>query len=252
MTNENRTRITALIAIVAIAPAVLAQGGQRGQGGPPQGGQGGPGMRQGGPGMQGHAILFRQDVQKELKLTEDQIGKLRDVVPVPGGPGVPPPIQRGQGDQRQQGGPPQGQRGPGRRSPEEMQKLDAAIKGVLNDSQYKRYHELDLQLAGAMAVLRADVSEKLKLSEEQIGKVREVARPQGERGQGQRQDGPPQGFDPTQMDKMRKEQDEKILALLTNAQLVQWHKMLGKKFEFEKMGPPAGGPGQFGHRGGGN
>jgi hypothetical protein len=247
MTNEKRFRLTALMAIVAIAPAALAQGGG-GQHG--QGGHGGQGMRQGGPGMMhGPAILFRQDVQRELKLTEEQIGKLREAVPGPGGPGG---LQRGGhaggGGQRQQGGPPQGMRGQGM-GHEGMQKADAAVKGVLSDSQYKRYHELDLQLAGAMAVARPDVAEKLKLTEDQLQQIRSLGRPQGGPGGFQRggQGGPPQGFDPAQMDKARKEQDEKILALLTDAQLVQWHQMLGKKFEFEKMGPPAGG-----HRGGGN
>ena len=65
--------------------------------------------------------------------------------------------------------------------------------------------------------------------------VREVARPQGGPGFG----GPPQGQrgqrpDPEQFEKMRKEQDEKILAVLTDKQLVQWNQMLGKKFEFER------------------
>jgi hypothetical protein len=231
--KQMRLKLTTVILVAAMVPMALAQGGQRGEGGPPQGG-----MRRGGPGMmQGPAILFRPDVQKELKLTEAQVTKLREVVPGPGGPGG---FERGQGGQghRGQGGPPQGQRGPGS-NPEEMQKLDAAVKGVLNDTQYKRYHELDLQLAGAMAILRPDVSEKLKLTEEQTAKVREVARPQGGPGFG----GPPQGQrgqrpDPEQFEKMRKEQDEKILAVLTDKQLVQWHQMLGKKFAFEKIGPP--------------
>jgi hypothetical protein len=79
------------------------------------------------------------------------------------------------------------------------------------------------------------VSEKLKLTDDQVAKIREVARPQGGPGFG----GPPQGgqrqgFDPEQFEKVRKEQDEKILAVLTDKQLVQWHQMLGKKFEFER------------------
>lgn len=236
-----RLRLTTVILVAAMVPMALAQGGQRGQGGPPEGG-----MRRGGPGMmQGPAILFRPDVQKELKLTEAQVAKLREVLPQgPGGPGGPGGFERGQGGQGQrgQGGPPQGGRGPGR-NPEGMQKLDAAIKGVLNETQFKRYHELDLQLAGAMAVLRPDVSEKLKLTEDQVAKIREVARPQGGPGfggppQGQRgqggQGGQRQGFDPEQFEKMRKEHEEQILAVLTDKQLVQWNQMLGKKFEFER------------------
>jgi hypothetical protein len=291
---NNLTR-TAAIAVLAIVPAMIFAQQQRGQGGPPQGGQGmmrggmmGGGMMGGGP-----AILFRTDVQKELKLTQEQIEKLREVVPGPGGPGGrggfggPDGPQRGQGgqggvqggqggQQRRQGGPPEGGRRMGQ-NPEEMQKVDAAVKGVLNDSQYKRFHELDLQLSGPMAVLRPDVSEKLKITDEQRQQIMQAMRPQGgpgfggppqggQRGQGgqggvqggqqRRQGGPPQGMDPAQMEQHRKEQQEKVLALLTDAQRQQWTQMLGKKFEFEKMGPPPGagpgGGGAPGVRGGGN
>ncbi|MEX2242307.1 MAG: hypothetical protein WD716_00525 [Fimbriimonadaceae bacterium] len=286
---NNLTR-TAAIAVLAIVPAMIFAQPQRGQGGPPQGGQGmmrggmmGGGMMSGGP-----AILFRTDVQKELKLTQEQIEKLREVVPGGpggrggfGGPGGPPRgqggqqggVQGGQGQQRQQGGPPEGGRRMGQ-NPEEMQKIDSAVKGVLNDSQYKRYHELDLQLSGPMAVLRPDVSEKLKITDEQRQQIMQAMRPQGgpgaggQRGQGgvqggrggqggqRQQGGPPQGFDPAQMEQRRKEQEAKVLALLTDAQRRQWTQMLGKKFEFEKMGPPPGagpgGGGAPGVRGGGN
>jgi len=275
---NNLTR-TAAIAVLAIVPAMIFAQQQRGQGGPPQGGQGmmrggmmGGGMMGGGP-----AILFRTDVQKELKLTQEQIEKLREVVPGPGGPGGrggfggPPRgqgaqggVQGGQGgQQRRQGGPPEGGRRMGQ-NPEEMQKVDAAVKGVLNDSQYKRFHELDLQLSGPMAVLRPDVSEKLKITDEQRQQIMQAMRPQGgQRGQGgvqggqqRRQGGPPQGMDPAQMEQRRKEQEAKVLALLTDAQRNQWTQMLGNKFEFEKMGPPPGagpgGGGAPGVRGGGN
>jgi hypothetical protein len=241
-----------------------------------RGGMMGGGMMGGGP-----AILFRADVQKELKLTQEQIEKLREVVPSGpggrggmGGPGGPPRgqggqqggVQGGQRQQRQQGGPPEGGRRMGQ-NPEEMQKVDAAVKGVLNDSQYKRFHELDLQLSGPMAVLRPDVSEKLKITDEQRQQIMQAMRPQGgQRGQGgqggvqggqqRRQGGPPQGSDPAQMEQRRKEQEAKVLALLTDAQQNQWTQMLGKKFEFEKMGPPPGagpgGGGAPGVRGGGN
>ncbi len=261
--------MTTLVAAIAVVPALtLAQSGPP-QGGPPRGGP--QGMR--GPGMQsGPAILFRPDVQRELKLSESQIAMIREIVPQgPGGPGGPPQGDRRQGGgqqqgggggfQRGQGGPPQG--GPGGPGFEQMQKIDAEIKEVLNDQQYKRYHELDLQLAGAFAVLRPDVAEKLKISDEQRQQIMEALRPEGAPRGGQQggqrggqqggqvrggQGGPPQGFDPAEMEKRRKEQEAKVLALLTDAQRKQWTAMLGKKFEFEKVGPPPGAPGP---RGGG-
>lgn len=261
--------MTTMVAALAVVPVMaLGQGGPP-QGGPPQGGPMGAPRVEGGP-----AILIRPDVQKELKLTDGQVKMILEIVPAgpgrPGGPGGPPQGQRRQGGDQGgqqgrggfQGGPPQG--GPGGPGFEEMQRIDAEIKDVLNESQYKRYHELDLQLSGVRAILRPDIAEKLKVTDEQRQQIMEALRPQdaprvrqgGQQGGGQqggqlrRGEGrPPQGFDPEQMEKMRKEQEAKVMALLTDAQRKQWTAMLGKKFEFERMGPPPGAPGP---RGGGN
>src|SRR5436305_11751859 len=91
------------LAAMAVCTTAFAQGGpppDDGQGEPPPdmrqdqgggpGGPGGQGMRRMGPPME--PLFMRPDVQKELKLTDDQIEKLRDLMPRPpmGGPGGPP------------------------------------------------------------------------------------------------------------------------------------------------------------------
>lgn len=114
------TTVFALAQGGAQQPPPGGQGGFQGgppqggfQGGPPQGGfQGGPGMM-GGPMMRapgGPALLMQPDVQKELKLTDDQIQKIQEIVRQ-GGPQGGPQGQGGRGGF--QGGPPQGGQGGG-------------------------------------------------------------------------------------------------------------------------------------------
>ncbi len=300
------------VAVAAIAQGGPPQGGF--QGGPPQGGQGGFGQRgpggPGGPGMMGPGnrmpggpmLLMQPGVQKELNLSQDQIQKIEELArqngpqggrggqggPPQGGQGGfqgGPPQQRGQGGQGGfQGGPPQGGQGGGQRGPggpggppngQRGEDMDKKIEAILNDSQFARYQQLSLQAQGARAILRPDVSEKLKLTEEQHDQIRQIMeanRPQGgpqgrggqggppQQGQGGFQGGPPQGGQggfgqrgqggPPNFEEMEKkdaELNKKIMAVLTSSQKATWEKMLGKPFKFEKpqMGPggPGGGPG---------
>ncbi len=248
--------------------------------------------------MGGPAILLRDDVAKELKLTEEQRAKLAEALRMPmgpggsGGPGGPGGFGPGQGGQQgpppgrggfgpgqggQQGPPPGrggfgpgqgGQQGPppgqggfgpgqgGPMNPEQMEKreaeMDAKIKAILNEGQYKRYLELRLQLEGVMAIGRKPVADKLGLSDEQLQKVHEALRPgrQGFQGgpprQGPPTGGPPGG--PPDMNKMREEQEKRVMEILTPEQRTRWQQLLGKKFEFQRMGP--GGPGGRGGPGG--
>lgn len=193
-------------------------GGQQGggqQGGPPQGGPGGQGGMQGGMrggAPQGPMILRDPKVQKELKLSEDQIGKiqaaLQEMRPQ-GGPGGQGGFGGGQGQGGQgqggagggqgrggQGGTGGGQAGagggqgrggggqaggPGGQggfgggiSPEQMQQFDAKLQTILNEGQFARYKQLALQSAGPRAFTQPDVIERLGLSEEQLDQMRKI------------------------------------------------------------------------------
>src|SRR5437762_11758643 len=148
---------------------VLAQSpgpGGQGQGG--QGGRGAFGRQQGG--MRGRGcgirIVSRPDVQKELNLTDQQKTAIQEKLPAmggrrnsggppgggaPGGGGAasaPPGTAGGGGAGANRGLPPQGgQGGQGGRggfgnNAEAQAKLDADIKAILSETQYKRLHEL--------------------------------------------------------------------------------------------------------------
>lgn len=251
---------TMLIAL-AVLGAGFAMGQGDGQGGPPQFQQGPPPAGPGGPGMRraprpgmmgGPGILMRPDVQRELKLSEDQIKRLREAMPPPrgfGGPGQGGPGQGGPGQGgRGFGGPGQGgpgQGGPGFPGPRpDDRQLEEKVKGILTETQFARYEQLKLQMRGAGVIGSPEISQKLDLSEDQRDKIRGIF-------ENDRPPMPPQGDrpDPQRMrDEMRKHREEiegKVLAVLTKGQRAKWDAMLGKPFKFEQppMGPGFGGPG---------
>ncbi len=256
--------LIATIAAMAVGPSALAQDGppQGGPGGPPdmQQGQGGQGMR--GPGQRmgppPEPLVLRPDVQKELKLSDDQIKKLRTIIrpPIHGGPGGGSGRGRGEGPRGQggspdgQGGPPQGDMSgpprsggggpdqldpggrPGGRGPQAM---DAKLKEVLNDSQMKRLKELQLQRMGAEALMRPEVADKVGLTDDEIAKVRDIV--DEARQEMPRQE---QGQQPDR-EKMMKAHlamvakvNDKVFAILSSKERSQWDRLCGRPFKFDE------------------
>ncbi|MBS1724840.1 MAG: hypothetical protein JSS66_18005 [Armatimonadetes bacterium] len=197
------------------------------QGGPPAAGPGGPGF-QGPARRNGNStfVLVRMgSVQKELKMTQDQIDQVNAMRPPmgPGGQrgqfggpppqggqpgqdgfGGPPPGQPGQpGQGGQFGGPPPGQPGGGQFGgpPPEGGPQGDPLAGILDGSQMKRLHQLQLQFDAPMTLLAQESAEKLDLSDEQRQDIDQIIRESGlrppMRGQGQF-GGPPQGGQPGQ------------------------------------------------------
>jgi len=310
--------------LTGIADAQQSGPGRGGQGGGQFGAPGAPGGQFGGM-RRGGMILNRADVQKELQMTEDQIAKVRALMPAPpqGGPqgGGGFGGQRGQAGQGGQGGAGGGQRGgqqgqggvgggqrgqgggpggpgapggPGGPGPNPAE-MDAKVKEILNPNQYNRYKELELQFMGVSALLRDDVAKKVGLSEKQVSDIQAILRggmrgpgapggaggaggqggfrggqQGGQQGQGgnaggqrggqgqagaggQRGQGGP-GAPPNAgaFEEMRKEQEAKVLAILTPQQKSTWESLKGKPFKFEMMqAPRSGGQGGRGGQGGG-
>ena len=237
-------KMTKTLAILALAAAIgsgyaYAQGGpppgDDQQGGPPPAGPGGPGgqMRFGGGQrmMGGPMLLMNPAVQKELKLTDDQIAKVRDLMP-----------RRPRGGE--QGGP-EGQNAPRQRpNPQEM---DKKIQDILDAGQYRRLSEIRLQMQGPFALMRPEIAEKLGLSDDQKGALRDLF-------QQERQNPPPNpGSEPSDFHKTMQERRAKLekgaLAILTDSQRDKWHEMTGTPFKMP-MGPGFGGRGRFGGPGG--
>lgn len=153
------------LALLAVASLGSAQQGQGGGGGGRQGG--GFGQRGGMGGAQRLTQLLRNEqVQAELKLSDDQKAKI-EALPRP---------QRGGGGGGNGGG--GGGQRPTPPTPEEQLKQltedKAATSAILSPEQEKRLEEIRIQWAGGNAATLPDVQEALALTAEQKTKITEL------------------------------------------------------------------------------
>ena len=132
-------------------------------------------------------------------------------------------------------------------SPEQGKKMVEAIKKILSASQFKRYHQIDLQVSGPRVFTRPEVSEVLGLTDDQrdqIEQIMESNRPPQGGGQGGRGgQGGPGGGD---MGKFADEMMKKVMVVLTETQKNKFKEMAGAPFKLDR---PQGGGGQGGHGG---
>jgi hypothetical protein len=239
------TFLSGLILSIAAASTVEAQDRPRGGG-----------LQFGGPGGFGGAafdvrLLATPEVQKELSISDEQKGLIEDMIADvqnqmqqgfrQGGGGGFQNFQNLSDEERRK------LQEEGQKRMAEMNKKTEEMMGVvLEPKQSERFGQMRLQRAGVGSFSRADIAEKLALTQEQKDKMRKI-----------QEEAPRPDFrvlfnqDATEEErtaartKMR-EQTEKtnteILNVLTAEQKETWAKMQGKKFEF----PPQ----QFGGFGG--
>ncbi len=209
------TQAAAVTALVLFAGAAIAQR--------PFGGFGG-----GGAGF----LLMNPDVQTELKLSEEQITKSKEV-----GQSIREKYKDKFAELKDT---PQDQR---REKFQELMKTvstetDKAHKDVLNADQQKRLKQLELQAKGAEALTEADVEKALNLTAEQKDKIKTIREDAGkemreifQNAQGNFQEAI------GKIQTLRKETTEKTLATLTDAQKKTWKEMTGAPFEFKLRRP---------------
>lgn len=219
------------VAALALTSIALAQQPER----PRRQGQ--PGFGFGGRMMGANLsmmLLGREDVQKELNLSQTQKAKLEQMRQ-----------EMRQAMQELRDLPPEQRR---ERVQELRQKYDP--ESVLTDAQRKRLRELELQWQGPIALTDPEVAKQVGLTEEQQAKIRGIVQ---ETFQSLRpQPGQPGGAPGARMEEFRKAREQaekKILEVLTPAQREKWQQMLGKPFEFQ--GGRGIMPGFGGPRGGG-
>jgi hypothetical protein len=199
---------------------------------PPGGGRGG--------GFGPAGMLMMEAVQKELKLSDEQVADLRKVAEGMGAK-MREKMQDAQGDREKM-------QAAFREMNEEAMK---EIGKVLKPEQLKRFKELQHQQQGVLAAANnKELAGQLKLTDEQVSKIQKINEELRSDMNELRQSG---GFgDPETMKKMqaaRKEAMTKATAVLTNEQKKTWEEMTGKPFEFPAMGqrpggrrPPGGNP----------
>jgi Spy/CpxP family protein refolding chaperone len=132
--------------------------------------------------------------------------------------------------------------------PELRKGLEDKIGAVLNDTQKARIKEIRIQARGASALADKEVAEALKLTDDQVNKIKDLT-DSAMKDMREAFQSAGNGGDRTamreKMTKMRTETSEKLLAVLTADQKTAFEKMQGAKVE----GLPQGGGG-FGFGGG--
>lgn len=240
-----KSKLMLMAALIALVSMGFAQGeGQQGNRAnrqregigaqPPGGGRGG----QFGQGGMGGQLINRPDVQKELKITEDQLSRMQK-------------LREGQRARMQDFAnlSPEERREAMQKAQEQNRKEQDAI---LTESQRNRLKELELQAQGPMALLRPEIAKELNITTEQQSKIRGVQDEMREQAmesfRGGRQEGGREEM-MKMMDEMRAKAEQRVLAVLTSAQKDQWTKMQGVPFKWEGGRPMMGG-GMMGGPGG--
>jgi len=162
-------------------------------------------------------IMAREDVQKELKLTADQISKINDIISdvVKDGPNGSKIMMLHPGA--------------------DVDGMDADVAKLLDDKQRKRMKEVWLQITGGRAFVKDEIAKEIGITKEQRTKItelqqemmtqmREMAVQPGEAMNEERL---------AEIKKMQKEMEAKIEKLLTKEQQATWTTMKGAKFEMK-------------------
>ncbi len=230
------TLATALLmaASITVAAAQDAPGQGPGQAPGQGGGRRGGGFGRGGQfgGRMGGLFLLRiPQVQTELKMTQPQIDKLD---------------AKQQEIQDQMRAIFQGGGGFQQMSPEErqkaMQKMQdiqaKAVADILDTGQQKRFHQIELNLQGYRALEQKSNQDEIGLTADQRAKVAAIVTDENtaRREAFQSLQGGDREAARSKMQEIQKSTEEKIGALLTDAQKSKWKEMLGAPFILQRTG----------------
>jgi Spy/CpxP family protein refolding chaperone len=178
-----------------------------------------PGGFRGGPGF----LLMNSGVQKELKLTDDQVKKIRDALAK---------VREDLKDDLEKLG--------DRDLPREdraklMAKVNEAntkaLAGILKADQAKRLKQITLQTRGAQAFSDPEVQKALKLDDGQKDKLRKIAQESGQKMRELFQGGGDMQEVMKKIAELRKETMTKAAGVLTDEQKKTWKEMTGTPFE---------------------
>ena len=183
--------------------------------------------------LQGSFMVYRDAVPEELKLTDEQKEKLEEHLRelLPDAMQFFQSLDGLNGQEREKKLQAFRQKA--------QKKLAAVLKEALKEDQSKRLRQLELQQEGALALWHGapEIGKELKITDEQrkqfMAIVQELQKKVGPLIKEAQSGGNPEEIRPKVM-KIRKEQEGKIEALLTDAQKKQWKEMLGKPFALDE------------------
>jgi Spy/CpxP family protein refolding chaperone len=178
--------VFALTVLGAMLVAVSAYA-QPNEGGAP----GGRGRGMGGPGM----LLRSEQIQKELKLTDEQKEKVKALAAEPRG---------------------------------NRQDMEKKIAEILKPEQVERLKQIRLQMGGAAALANREVVKALGLSDDQVAKLKAIQ----DAARAKMQDVPREERR-AKMAEMRKETMDKAIEVLTPPQREKYEKLKGAKIDID-------------------
>lgn len=188
-----------------------------------------------GRGMMGNpAMLLRNEaVQKELKMTEDQVAKLDELAPA----------------QRQERGSMQDMSQEERREAmakmrEEMEERQKKMMEILDEAQKQRLEEIRVQVLGLQAAMDEAIAAKLEITDEQKEKLEAAQEEMQEASREAMSGGAPNR---EAMMELREKSEAKIKEILTEAQLAKLEEMKGQPFEMPRGQGARGGRGNRGN-----
>ncbi len=192
------------------------------------------GQGRGGFGGGAAAFLMAPNVQKDLKLTDAQVGKVQDV--------LREIREKHQGDYTALR-----DAAPDVRSAK-MATLNETVSDEVkkalsfSDEQSKRYDQISLQAHGVTAFANPTVAEKLKLTDDQHTKIREIVEATRRSFAGAFNKDASEAERTAARDKRaatQKENMTKVQALLTDDQKKAWQELTGEPIEIQYPARPA-------------
>lgn len=179
------------------------------------------GGRGGASGLLNAALAQQKSVQDELKLSEEQIEKLKQVTTKMresfggGAAGVDREELR-------------------KKFEEARQVAEKDISGILSAEQTKRLKEITLQQFGPVVLARPELAKEIGLTDDQVAKINEINSAAGAEARARFQAGIG-GSDREEARKKseaaQKETSDKVLALLKDDQKKAWEKLVGEPFK---------------------
>ena len=172
-------------------------------------------------------IVYREKVQDELKVSDEQKEKLMEQMMeriMETGPFL---------DSLKDAGPDREKKLNEHRA-EAREKLAKQLKELLKPEQLSRLRQVTLQQEGSFALGREDVRKELKITQEQMKQFMAIT--QALQGQVEplvkeaQSGGNPDEIRP-KIEQLRKDHGKKLEAALTDAQKKQWKELLGPPFE---------------------
>ena len=243
MTRSSHFALIAFVSLEAIllASTAWAQPGGGGPGGPPGGGRGGPGFGMGGGfggggfmmgGMGGGSVSSQFDrllnsasVRKEVNVSDEDRTKIREATEK-----VNAKIRAMYAEE-----------------------LTKAFEETLRPEQFKRLKGIALQQAGVQALNDPQLQKELKMTDEQVAKLKAIGEDSGEKTRELFSGDVDRETIGEKMQSIREDAEKQMTALLTDDQTASLEKMMGDDFKIppeELRGPGRGGFGGAGGRGG--